>query len=201
MKVREVCTDMDPFYSAVAKVAFPNAIIVIDHYHVIAWALHLMDEIRISLQAVHRKKFAVKHLLMKPAQHLTDEEYKKLQLCFEAYPDVKRAWKIAHQLRRVYWQKNWRQACSELRKTIWYCHQSGIPEMKALAKTLIKWKYGILGYYRSKTTNAFTEGSHTRFELIKRGHCGIRNIDRFAKRLMFCMLPFTVIAQIFAQRV
>jgi len=192
---------MDPFYIEVAKSVFPNAIIVIDHYHVIAWALHLLLALRSSLQTVHKKKFEVRHLLMKPAQHLTEDEFRKLQPCFEAFPEVKRAWKIVHQLRRVYWQQDWKKACSELRKTIWYCDQSEIPEMQSLAKTLRRRKYGILNYYRSKTTNAFTEGSHTRFELIKRDHCGIRNIERFAKRLMFCLLPFTIITQIFAQRV
>ena len=200
LAVREVCTDMDSFYINVAREVFPNACVVIDHYHVIAWGLHLLEELRRNLQVIHRKKFEVRHLLMKPAHKLIEEEYKKLQPCFEAFPEVKRAWKIIQQLRRVYWRATWKQACSELRKTIWYCHQSMIPEMENLAKTLKRRKQEILNYTISKTTNAFTEGSHTRFELIKRHHCGIRNIERFAKRLMFCFMPFTIIAQIFAQR-
>lgn len=192
---------MDPFYMNVAKEVFPNAQIVIDHYHVIAWALLLMTRLRTGLQSLHKKKFQVKHLLMKPSHKLTQEELEKLQACFEAYPEVKKAWKIVHQLRKVYWQSNWKKACSQIRKTIWYCEQSEIPEMETLAKTLRRWKQEILNYYISKTTNAYTEGTHTRFELIKRDHCGIRNIERFAKRLMFSFMPFTLITEIFAQSV
>ncbi len=201
LAIKEVCTDMDPFYINVAKKVYPNANIVIDHYHVIALALRQLSALRTNLQVLHRKKFQVKHLLMKASHKLTDEEFNKLQPCFEAFPEVKRAWKIIHQLRRVYWQNNWKKGCSQLRKTIWLCEQSEIFEMRSLAKTLRKHKKNILHYYISKTTNAYTEGTHTKFELIKRDHCGIKNIERFSKRLMFCFMPFTVITQIFAQSV
>lgn len=201
LAVKEVCTDMDPFYMNVGREVFPNAHIVIDHYHVIAWALRLMDEVRRNLQTLHKKKFQVKHILMKPIHKLTNKEFEKLQPCFQAFPEVKKAWIIIDQLRKVYWQSNWKESCSELRKTIWYCEQSEITEMATLAKTLRRWKQEILNYYLSKTTNAYTEGTHTRFELIKRDHCGIRNIERFAKRLMFSLMPFSVITQIFAQSV
>jgi len=201
MTVKEVCTDMDPFYINLAKEVFPNARIVIDHYHVIAWSLKLMNETRTSLQIVHKKKFDIKQLLVKSVYRLDEDELSKLQPCFEAFPEVERSWEIVNQLRKVYRQTNWRKANSELRKTICYCEQSLVPEMKSLAKTLRKHKEGILNYYISKTTNAYTEGVHRRYELIKRGHCGIRNVERFSKRLMFCMLPFSVIAQILAQSV
>jgi len=192
---------MDDFYINVAKECFPKAKIVMDHYHVIAWGLHLMQDVRTTLQTIHRKKFEVKHVLQKPANQLTAKEFEKLQPCFEAFPEVKVAWKIIHQLRKVYWQENWKKAESQLRKTIWWCEQSCIPEMKDLAKTLKRRKEHILNYYISKTTNAMTEALHSRFETMKRLHCGIRNVERFAKRLMFCLLPFSILTEIFTQRV
>jgi len=197
--VREVCIDMDTFYLGVAECCFPNARIVIDHFHVLQRAFQLIDELRTNLQVIHKKKFAVKQIIRKFKYKLKEDEWNKLNECFEYFPDLKRAWLIAQEVRRIYRQKNWKQGCSQLRKVIWYCKQSQIPEMEALAKTMKRWKDKILNYYLSKTTNAYTEGIHTRFELIKRQHCGIRNVERFAKRLMFCMLPFTIITQIFAQ--
>lgn len=62
-------------------------------------------------------------------------------------------------------------------------------------KTLRRHKENILNYYLSKSTNAFTEGVHTRFELLEKDHCGVRNIERFAKRLLFSFIPFSYIAQ------
>lgn len=192
---------MDVFYINLAKEVFPNAKIVIDHYHVIAWGLKLTNELRTMLQILERKKFQVKPLIMKPAHKLTDLEYKKLQPCFEAFPDVKRAWKIIHELRKVYWQKNWRKAHSQIRKVIWLCEQSQIEQMQDLAKTLRRRKAEILNYYISKASNAKTEALHARFETMKRLHCGIRNVDRFAKRLMFCLLPFSILTDLFARSV
>lgn len=201
MAVKEVCTDMDDFYINTARECFPNAKIVIDHYHVVAWGLFLMQSLRTTLQTIHRKKFDVKKILQKSAYQLTEKEFQRLRPCFEAFPEVKTAWKIIHQLRKIYHKKNWKKAESQLRKTIWLCEQSRISEMRDLAKTLRRRKEYILNYYISKTTNAMTEALHSRFETMKRLHCGIRNVDRFAKRLMFCLLPFSIIVQIFAQRV
>ena len=192
---------MDNFYINIAKECFPNAKIVIDHYHVITWGLRLMQSVRTTLQIIHRKNFDVKKLLQKPSNQLTDDEFKKLQPCFEAFPEVKVAWKIIHQLRKIYWQKNWKKAESQLRKVVWLCEQSCIDEMKDLAKTLKRRKEHILNYYISKTTNAKIEALHSRFEMLKRQHYGIRNIERFSKRLMFCLLPFSILTDIFAQTV
>ena len=199
--MEEVCTDMDIFYINLAKEVFPNAKIVMDQYHIIAWGLHQMNALRTLLQNLSGKKFQIKPLLMKPSHKLTKQEFQQLQPCFDAFPEVKKAWKIIHQLRKVYWQQDWRKAHSQFRKVIWLCDQSGIDEMKDLAKTLKKRKAEILNYYLSKTTNAKTEALHSRFETMKRLHCGIRNVDRFAKRLMFSLLPFAILSELFARSV
>jgi len=192
---------MDTLYLNLAKECFTEAHIVIDHFHVIALALRQMDRVRTIHQAVYRKKFQVKKLLMKPIHKLSEKEYLRLERCFEQIPELKTAWKIVHQVRKIYWQKSWKKAHSQLRKVLWLCEQSCLPEMISLSKTLKKWKTEILNYHLSKTTNAYTEGIHSRFETIKRYHCGIRNIERFAKRLMFCLTPFSTIASILAHRV
>lgn len=184
-----------------ARDVFPNAKIVIDHYHVIAWGLYQMNALRMLLQNLSGKKFPVKHILMKPMQKITKSDFKKLTLCFESLPDVKKAWKIIQELRKIYYQNNWHQACSQLRKVVWLCEQSEITEMKELAQTLKRRKTEILNFYISKTTNAKTEALHARFETMKRLHCGVHNIDRFAKRLMFCLLPFSILCEIFTQSV
>lgn len=192
---------MDSFYINLAKDVFPRAKVVMDHYHVIAWGLKLMNELRTLLQSIEKRSFQVKKELMKPMHKLTPEERKKLQPCFEAMPDVKRAWILVHELRKVYYQRNWIEAHSQLRKTIWLCEQSQIEQMRDLAKTLRRRKVEILNYYISRASNAKTEALHARFETMKRLHCGIRNVERFAKRLMFSLLPFSILSHLFAQSV
>ena len=144
-----------------------------DHFHVIQWAIKLIKDQKLVAQEVKREKFAINQLLMKPAQKLTEDEFRKLKHCFDKVPALKESWKILHQLRKVYWQPDYRKARHQLRYVIWRCRQSGIWEMNDLANTLTRWFEEILNYYISRTTNAYTEGIHNHFERIKRNHFGI----------------------------
>lgn len=197
--VQEVCIDMDMFFLKVIREVFPRARVVIDHFHVIAWGLHLLDQQKRILQNLSRERYQVKTLLAKPIQKLTEKEYQRLQEVFEQAPELKKSWKIIHQLRKIYWATSYTEARSQLRRTRWMCIQSHIPEMEQLAKTLTTWFDSILNYYLSHATNALTEGIHTKFELMKRAHFGIKNIPRFTKRLFYSFIPLSLLAHIFVQ--
>jgi len=202
MAVKEVCIDMDTFFVAIIKECFPNAKIVIDHFYVIQWSIHLLKEQKKVIQAISNRenKFPINQLLSKPTHKLTKKEFDKLNYYFIKAPKLKESWKIIHQLRKVYWQDDYKKANHQLRYVVWLCNQSKIPQMNDLAKTLIRWFDGILNYYISKTTNAYTEGIHNHFERIKRNHFGVRNIDRFCKRLLFSLLPMSIFLEIITQR-
>ena len=200
LAVKEVCIDMDSFFIAVIKECFPNAKLVVDHFHVIQWGIILIKEQKKIIQEVRNDKWPINQLLAIPAHKLKPEEFEKLNQYFEKAPKLKESWKILHQLRTVYWQDNCKNAYKRLHHVIRLCKRSGIPEMQDLAKTLTRWEIGILNYYLSKTTNAYTEGIHNHFERIKRNHFGIRNMERFCKRLLFCLMPISVFAEILVQR-
>lgn len=189
MQILEVCVDMSNVPIALIKKYFPNAKIVIDKFHIIQWALKLMDDHRYLIQQVDGVKIPIKHELARATNNLKQKEYDKMKPFLDQHLTLKCFWKTIHQLRKVYWQKDHKKARSQLRYVIWLCEQNRIPEMESLAKTLRKWFDEILNFHLSKTTNAYTEGVHTRFELIKRHHFGIRNVERFSKRLLFCLTP------------
>lgn len=192
LQILEICVDMSNVPIAVLKKYFPNARIVIDKFHVIQNAIKLMDQHRYLIQQTDGIKIPIKFELAKPIHKLKQEEYDKIKRYINQHLTLKCFWQTLHQLRKVYWQKDHRKARHQLRYVIWLCEQNGIPEMETLAKTLRKWSEEMLNYYISKTTNAYTEGVHVRFELIKRNHFGIRNMERFAKRLLFCLTPLVI---------
>lgn len=183
---------MDCFYINTARKCFPKARVVIDHYHVIALSLRKLDELRLLIQNTSKQKIP-KQILHKYRPKLSEKDKTKLDQCLAENPEIRAMWIIVQELRKVYRQKNWKAANSQLRWVLKLCQDSRLIQAAELAKTLTRWRTEILNYYISKTTNAFTEGTHTRFELIKRQHCGIKNIERFAKRLIFCTLPLTSI--------
>ena len=200
MAVEEVCIDMDRFFVAVIKECFPNAKIVIDHFHVIQWAVHLLKEEKNVFQDINNEPYRINQLLMIPTHRLKPEQFKKLEEVFKKVPKLKKDWKTIHQLRRVYWQKDRGAGKKQLEYVISLCRESDSKYIyEDLAGTLTRWFDEILNYYLSETTNAYTEGVHTRFELLKRGHFGIRNIERFCKRLLFFMMPIEIFLNLLAQ--
>ena len=198
--VKEVCIDMDSFFIAVIKECFPNAKIVIDHFHVIQWGVHLLKEEKKIFQDINNEKYRINQYLMIPAHKLKNAEYQKLKKVFDKVPELKSDWKIIHQLRKVYWQSSREDAEKQLKHVIGLCEKSKSRYMKDLSRTLKKWYDKILNYYISKSTNAYTEGIHNHFERIKRNHFGIKNIERFCKRLLFCLMPMSIFLNYLAQR-
>lgn len=188
-QITEICVDMSDVPITVLNTYFPNAHLVIDQFHVIQLAIRYMQNLRTEIRQVEKIKIPIKHELTKPIHKLTEHEYDKIAPYLDKHLEIKCFWKTIHQLRLVYRQKDYRKARKQLRYVIWLCEQNKIPQMTVLAKTLRKWFDEILNYYISKTTNAYTEGIHTRFELIKRHHFGISNMERFAKRILFCLSP------------
>ena len=63
--VKEVCIDMDSFFPAVIKECFPNAKIVIDHFHVIQWAVYLLKEEKKIFQDINNEKYKINQFEIK----------------------------------------------------------------------------------------------------------------------------------------
>ncbi len=198
--VKEVCIDMDSFFPAIIKECFLNAKTVIDHFHVIKWGVYLLKEEKKLFQEINNEKYRIDQYLMIASHRLTDDQYQKLNKVFDKVLELKNSWKIIHQLRKIYWQDNRAKAEIQLNHVVALCRKSESKYMKDLSKTLIRWSEEILNYYISKTTNAYTEGIHNHFERIERNHFGIRNIKRFCKRLLFCLMPMQIFLDYLAQR-
>ena len=130
--VKEVCIDMDSFFSAIIKECFPNAKIVIDHFHVIQWGVYLLKEVKNVFQEVNNEKYRINQYLMILSHKLKDTEYQKLKKVFDKVPELKSSWKIIHQLRKVYWKDNREDAEKQLKHVIKLCKESESKYMKDL---------------------------------------------------------------------
>lgn len=185
---------------SVALNCFPLAKIVIDQFHVIQYCIWNLDKYRCRIQKMKKLNLMpAKQLLGKPYYKLTDEEKVKLSLCLLEYPDLKEGYEILQNLRKIYSAKSYLEAKKQLDYVIELCNNSQIPDMLDFIKTLLRWYSEILNYHLSKTTNAFTEGIHNRFECIKRNHYGVKNYDRFVKRLMYTFIPATLFTELLSK--
>ncbi len=198
--VKEVCIDMDKFMKSVALKCFPKAKIVIDQFHVIQYCIWNLDKYRCRMQKMKKLNLMpAKYLLAKPYYKLNDCQKVKLSLCFLEHPDLKKGYEIIKNLRKIYSAKSYLEAKKQMDYVIDLCEKSQIPDMIEFRETLLRWYSEILNYHLSKTTNAFTEGIHNRFECIKRNHYGVRNYDRFVKRLMYTFIPASLFTELLSK--
>lgn len=56
-QIKEICVDMSDVPIAILEKYFPAAHLVIDHFHVIANAINQMDQLRLTIQNINKKKF------------------------------------------------------------------------------------------------------------------------------------------------
>lgn len=201
-KVRSVNVDMDDGTINTAKSIFHNAVIVIDHFHVIADANHRLNEARLIEQELINQERAKKTLgkidipiqLMRLAkEHLHTDEKTDLEKLFQQYPRLK-IWYVAKEKLRDFYQAQTREeAEKQLQSLYLMLSVSDDAELIRWSRSLRYYKEPILNYFAYKTTNAYTEGLHVRCKLVQRLSCGFRNADVYIRKALLLLLPLSVI--------
>jgi transposase len=148
-KVKEVTLDMADSMRKIVRRCFPNAIRVIDRFHVQKLAYDALQEIRIAhrweaineeTQAKEEAKLSGKnyvpeelengdskkqllarsrYLLFKSAEKWTERQAQRAKLLFELYPDIKKAYSLTHSLRMIF-SKNSIKDAARLSLARWY---------------------------------------------------------------------------------
>ena len=132
LKVQEITLDMAGSMKLIAKRCFPNAILVIDRFHVQKLAIEALQEIRIKHrweamdkenEWIAESKFKnnpmplelfengdtrkqllarSRYLLYKSREKWSESQYQRAKILFEHYPDIEKAYNITDQLRQLY---------------------------------------------------------------------------------------------------
>jgi len=188
-RISEVCIDMRRMFLYSVEEYLPEAKIVIDKFHVVAYANKAMDEVR-SIIVPKRK---VRQLLFKSKEKLSKAERLKLQGIFEEfkmYPSLYQSYFIKEKLRSFYLLRDKKEARRQLNNIIMFCEESKSKYVKGFGRTLVFWRKYILNYFNNYSTNAYTEGVHTKIKMLKRVSFGFRNIDNYIAKITLGFLPF-----------
>jgi len=197
-KVIEVCIDMNRSYLKAAEKYLKDTFITIDRFHVVKEANRILDQSRSIIASFENKKYKKipRLLLFKGKEKLTEKEKQKLKQIFSYYhkfPKMKEAWIVKEQIRELYRKNNRKEAERFLNRIINILETERIGALADLRETLKRWRPYILNYFVNKTTNAFTEGVHTKIKMIKRMSFGFRNIDNYIAKVMLSFLPLSLI--------
>lgn len=97
--VKEVSVDMWGGFQKVIKEVFPNALIVIDRFHVMQLVNKSLNKIRLLVELKGLKN---RCLLLKNAENLTEEEKEDLQELFIHSPCLSIAYELKEEFREIY---------------------------------------------------------------------------------------------------
>lgn len=191
-RIREVCIDMDTASLTAVERRLPGVPIVIDHFHLVQDANRRVDEARKIEQDACRRELP-KKLFVIGQEKLTPREKERLARYKELYPSLGEFHWMKEKLRQFYALKSKKTAQKKLEDLVEIASLSDDAAMVQWGRTLERWAPHILNFFDNRTTNAFTEGIHTKIKMIKRVSFGFRNVDIYIRKMLLCILPLTVL--------
>ncbi len=187
--IRTFVSDMSPAYITGKDICFPNALLVVDKFHVKQLLLQAMDEVRKEEQGKQRskQKTAGKKLLMIPESIQTEQQREAVLALSKKYPKTGRAFRMVQSLDEMYKCNKPSEADKVFKRLISWLKRSRLEPMKKVADTLRKHKKSILGYFYARVTNAIAEGINSLIQSAKRRARGFRTLESYK-----CMIYLVV---------
>ncbi|WP_371212494.1 ISL3 family transposase [Kocuria sp. SM24M-10] len=188
---------LDPFhgYANAIRDELPEAITVLDAFHVVKLGGQVVDEVRRRVQQDtlgHRGRagdplYGIRRTLQIGAEHLTAKQITRLNaklVAGDPHHEVTLAWHCYQKLRAVYHARpeHGRRLVAEILGAFPSCP---IPEIARLGRTLRRWKAAILAYFDTAgASNGPTEAVNGVIETMRRVARGFRNFDNYRLRAL-----------------
>lgn len=190
-KVKEVCIDMKESLRKLAEVIFPEAKVVVDHFHVIADANRRMDEARRIEQDVYRKRKVKipKKIFLIGREKLTEEKKQRVDELLDKYPGLKGFYWAKEKIRELYRQESREEVTKLLDNIIFNLKSDDDGELIRWGNSLKHWREPILNYFDNHTTNGFTEGCNIKIKMLKRISYGLRNVEVYWRKMLLGFVP------------
>lgn len=167
-------------FPKVVEKVFPNAVLVIDRFHVMKAVNEELNKIRRQAGVLDRGS---KFLLLRNGQDLTLEEKTKVEQLLQRSKRLEKAYKWKEEFRAIYEQS---LTVKEGKHQI----QEWLDKAQAVyteaITTIRNHLDGIINYFRNRTTSGAMEGINNRIKLIKRQAYGFVNFENFRERLLAC---------------
>lgn len=190
--ITEVVIDMCELYLRVVAETLPAAAVVVDHFHIIHDANHRIDQERLILQDLFKKRIP-RYLFTTNKEDLKGRQLQQLAEVVKRYPELQVWYQTKEKLRDMYRADTKEEAAEKLTTIISSLRSSDDGSLLLWGRTLSRWKPYILNYWNSRSTNGYMEGMHNKMKLIKRISFGFRNKEVFINKVMLSVLLATVI--------
>jgi transposase len=189
---------LDPFrgYATALATELPDAVRVLDAFHVVKLANDSVDQVRRRVQQQtlghrghkHDPLYEIRRLLRRGAEHLTDTQVEKMNTALavgDPNGEVTIAWHMAQRVRSIYHAPNEEQGRRRARELIEILPTCPISEVARLGRTLRSWRLELLAYFDTGgASNGPTEAINLLIEKTRRVGHGFRNFSNYRLRLL-----------------
>jgi transposase len=196
--VRVVAIDPAACYRTAIRRALPHAVIVVDHFHLIALANKALTAIRQRVTRQQRGRrgraadpeWANRRRLLRARENLTEQAFTRMWnalIDHEPTGQILTAWIAKEELRTLLACARQQQPRSVISHRLFrffsWCAGSQIPELLTLAETIQAWWPETLAFITTRVTNARTEGTNRLIKDAARVAFGFRNLTNQRRRV------------------
>lgn len=181
--VKNVVLDMSDPFKKFAKIHFPHAKIIADHFHVVRLLNPVINKARTEIIGDQRSN-PVRKLLLFNGKRLEYFERRALYQWLEYHPKIKEVYHFKEALHGLYRCRGYNRAKRALIALLDRMAASQLKEIQRLRKTLMKWKNEILNYFATGITNGRTEGFNNLAKLLQKRAFGFKSFKNYRLRLL-----------------
>lgn len=187
--------DMASSYRSIYHDVLPQALLVVDPFHLVKLANRCVDGVRCAVQnqtlghrgRKHDPLYRSRRLLTKASERLSEQGHEKLRgLLAAGDPDghVAIAWQAKEAVRDIYTQPGETAAeyLTALSQDLRQPHRH--EKVRTLGRTLRDWASEILAWHATRASNGPTEGQNNLIKATKRVGFGFRTFRNYRIRIL-----------------
>jgi transposase len=197
-QVKFVAIDPCAVYRSAVERALPQAVIVVDHFHLVRLANQAVTRVRqrVTRQVLGRRgttrepAWANRRRLLRARERLTTGQFNRMWeeiLTQEATGELLATWIAKEELRYLLSLARQRAPRSEISNRLFafydWCARADVPEVTTLARTIEAWWPQILAFIDTGITNARTEATNRMVKDAARIAFGFRNLENQRRRV------------------
>lgn len=197
-QVQFVAIDPCAVYRSAITRALPQAVIVVDHFHLVRLANQAITRVRQRVTREHLGRrgmakdpaWANRRRLLRGRERLSDRAFARMWeqiTTHEPTGQLLAAWIAKEELRCLLGLARTRPARSDVSTQLFrfydWCARADVPEVTTLAQTIEAWWPQILAFIGTGITNAGTEATNRLIKDAARIAFGFRNLDNQRRRV------------------
>ena len=188
--IKYVATDLSAAFVSSVYENCPDAVHVLDHFHVVKLMNEKLDDIRRAQynmeKDVNRRKVlkGTRYLLLRNGADIFDKEYKtRLDNALDMNKPLSQAYYLKEQLREIWAQVDKSEAEKVMEDWVRQAKESKVAQLVRMAATIMAHRTGILAWYDCHISTAKVEGVNNKVKVMKRTAYGFRDERYFKLRL------------------